>query len=798
MITKFLPITLAFLFFVPGMALLVGAESGGHGTAQSASASPAITPRAFLDRYCVICHNQRAKTAGLMLDQLNPTDVASNAKTWEAAVRKLRGGLMPPPGARQPAASDRKAAIAALETGLDAAAAHSPNPGSVALHRLNHAEYARDIESILGVKIPVEAILPPDDTVDGFDNIASVLKVSPSFLEQYIAGARLAGAQAMGNPEAPPITGTLRPPAGLNQDVHVEGLPLGTRGGFISEYVFPADGEYEFTLKGLAGAFYVVGMEYANRVILTVDGVKVFENHLGGEEDMKAIDQQQAPAVAAINKRFEKIRVSMKAGPHKVGVSFVSRGMAESDNTLESFVPGADIDRLPHVSSIDLAGPFNPSGVSETPSRSRILVCRPSDEREELPCASRILENIARQAFRRPVADQDIAAPLAFFKNARKSGSFDASIQTALVAILASPQFLYRAEPEPANAKPGTAYRIPDLELASRLSYFLWSQHPDDALIDNAAQGNLSNTATLQQQVRRMLADSRSKTLVDNFAYQWLNMKNIDEIQPDPVIFPNFDRPLRMAFLEELKFFVQSVIREDRNVTDLLTANYTFVNERLARHYGIPGVAGSGFRRVTLADSNRWGLLGKGGVLMATSYGNRTSTVLRGAYILERLLGSPPAAPPANVGALPEPKPGAKTQTVREMMEQHRKNSSCNSCHGILDPLGFALENYDAIGEWRTIDRFAGTAVDAAGKLADGSTVSGPAELTKILANGDQFAQTFTEYLMTYALGRRLEYYDMPAVRGIVRAAAKHQYRFSSIVLGIVNSDPFQMKRVDE
>ncbi len=782
------------VFFRAGVALVLLIA----GTALFGAETAAAPQRAFLDRYCVTCHNQRAKTAGIMFDKMDLANVSVDAKTWEEAVRKLRGGLMPPPGARQPESGERKTFFAALENSLDDAAAKNPNPGRVALHRLNRTEYANEIASILGVQVDVNSILPADDTADGFDNIANVLKVSPSFLEQYISAARLATAKAIGNPAARPISVSLRPPTGADQGIHVEGLPLGTRGGFVSEYTFPADGEYEFTINGLANAFYMLGMEYRHRVILTVDGAKVFESHVGGEEDMKSIDQHQAPAVAAIRKRFEKIRVEVKAGPHQVGVTFVSRGMAESDNTLQSFVPGAGIDRLPRTTGVDLTGPFHPTGIGDTPSRTRIFVCRPQDPREELPCANRILSEVARQAFRRPVTKDDLATPVAFFKDGRQRGSFDAGIQNALTAILSSPKFLYRAEEASAEAEPGAIYRIKGLELASRLSYFLWSQHPDDTLIDLATTGKLSDPVVLEQQVRRMLADSRSQSLVTNFDYQWLNMKGITEMDPDPALFPGFDTNLRAAFFEELKLFAQSIINEDRNVVDLLTANYTFVNERLARHYDIPGITGNQFRRVTLADPNRWGLLGKGGVLMATSYGNRTAPVLRGAYILERILGTPPSPPPANVGALPDAKAGAPAHTVRELMEQHRKNPSCNACHGIMDPLGFALENYDAVGAWRTVDRLAGTPIDASGKLADGTPVSGPADLREALTkNSQQFVQTVTEKLMTYALGRRLEYYDMPVVRQIVRDAARNQYRFSAIAMGIAKSAPFQMRQTD-
>ena len=455
----------ALVLFIPGTAVF-GAENAS------------APQRAFLDRYCVTCHNQRAKTAGIMFDKMDLANVGADAKTWEEAVRKLRGGLMPPPGARQPEPGERKAFFSALENSLDDAAAKNPNPGRVALHRLNRTEYANEIASILGVRVDVSSILPADDTADGFDNIANVLKVSPSFLEQYISAARLATAQAMGNPAASPISASLRPPAGADQTIHVDGLPLGTRGGFVSEYTFPADGEYEFTVNGLANAFYMLGMEYQHRVILTIDGAKVFESHVGGEEDMKSIDQHQAPAVAAIRKRFEKIRVAVKAGPHQVGVTFVSRGMAESDNTLQSFVPGAGIDRLPRTTGVDLTGPSIQRGSATRPAGHAYLFAALGHDAKNCPAQTVSLSEVARQAFRRPVTPGDLATPVAFFKHARQRGSFDAGIQNALTAILSSPKFLYRAEEASADAKPGVSYRINDLELASRLSYFLWSEHP--------------------------------------------------------------------------------------------------------------------------------------------------------------------------------------------------------------------------------------------------------------------------------------------------------------------------------
>jgi hypothetical protein len=685
-----------------------------------------------------------------------------------------------------------------LETSLDEAAAVHPNPGRVALHRLNRAEYASAIEDLFGLRIDPGALLPKDDEADGFDNVASVLTVSPSFLDQYISAARVVSNRALGNPAARATSATYRPARGTDQAVRVEGLPLGTRGGLLIEHLFPADGDYKLNISGLAAAGYVRGMEYQHTLVVTIDGVKTFQAQIGGDEDLKAIDQQQASAVAAINARFQNIPVSVTAGPHKVGVTFVARTYAESDEVLHSFRPGVGEDRIPKVASLEIVGPFSTAGVSNTPSRQRIFVCRPGSSAEELPCATRILSTIARRAFRRPVTDADLAAPLDFYRAARKSGDFDAGIREALSAILASPKFLYRAERSPANALPGTAHRISNLELASRLSFFLLGRMPDDALLTDAEKGTLSNPKVLETHVRRLLADPRARSLVTNFSFQWLKMRGLDDIDPDAVIFPNFDDGLREAFRREMELFVESILREDRSVLDLMTADHTFVNERLALHYGIPNIRGERFRRVTLTDSNRWGLLGKGGVLMTTSYANRTAPVLRGAWILENILGTPPAAPPPDVEGFKENKEGEKALSVREIMERHRSNPSCNACHGIMDPLGFALENFDAIGEWRWQDRWAGTPIDATGQLSDGTAVRGPQDLRKaLMRRPEQFVQTMTEKLMTYALGRSVEYFDMPAIRKIVRDGARDNYRFSSIVMGIVKSPPFQMRKME-
>ena len=759
----------------------------------------AVAHQATLDRYCATCHSQRLKTAGVVFERIDLSRLPDNVDLWEKTIRKLRAGMMPPPGAPRPEPRAVEALASWLETSLDAASAAAPDPGRVPLHRLNRAEYANAVEDLLGIRVDASALLPKDDEANGFDNIAAALRVSPSFLDQYVTAARLVTIRALGSPDAKPSTSTYRPARGTDQTRRVEGLPPGTRGGLIVEHLFPSDGDYKFSVSGLAGAFYIRGVEYQHTLIVTVDGRKVFEGTIGGEDDMRAIDQKQAPAVAAINARFQNIVVPVKAGPHKVGVTFVARSYAESDEVLYSLKPGALEDRIPRVAGVDITGPFAATGIGSTPSRERIFVCRPAPSAPaatELACARRIVSSFARRAYRRPVTERDLEAPLAFYREGRSSADFETGIQRALTVILASPKFLFRADQAPPTAGPGAVYRLNGFDLASRLSFFLTGSVPDEPLIQAALAGRLVAPQEVERQVRRLLADPRSKTLVTTFAFQWLKLRGVDDIDPDMLLFPAFDAALREAFKREVGLFVESVVGEDRSVVDLLTADHTFVNERLALHYGIPQVRGETFRRVSLADPNRRGLLGKGAVLMATSYGNRTAPVLRGAWILENVVGTPPASPPPDVEGFPENKAGEKARSVRDIMEQHRAKPSCNACHGVMDPLGFALENFDAIGAWRTRDREAGSAIDASGVLVDGTPVSNPRQLTDALVRRpEQFVQTFTEKLLTYALGRGLEARDMPTVRAIVRRAARDQYRFSSIVLGIVTSAPFQMSR---
>ncbi len=787
-------VTFALAVLLSGPQNLGAAPPQQKGSPQTATAG-STGGRALLDKYCVTCHNQRAKTANLTFDLMDLSHISNDAAIWERAVRKLRGGMMPPPGMPRPDAAAVDSFVTWLEDSLDQAAAANPNPGSVSLHRLNRAEYANAIKELLAVDVDAAALLPTDDISNGFDNIASVLKVSPSFLDQYITAARAVTKQAIGAPaSSDPVRVALR---GGTVDPSVlygpGGVPLGTRGAMLVEHLFPADGEYEFSMGGGGGGGGRGGRGGGGA------GGRGGGGGADPEGNVVTLDGVKVPLTG---------RVFVNAGLHKVGVGTPARSFIESESALQSFIPGAAGPAYGGAggrggggaAGVTVNGPFNPTGARiEIPSRARIFVCHPPDKNEELSCANTILSNIARRAFRRPVTDKDLAAPLAFFKDGRTTGDFEAAIQNGLMAILSSPKFLYRVEFPPENLKAGATYRIGDLDLASRLSFFLTSSIPDDELLKTAEQGKLKDPKVFEQQVRRLLASPQSNTLVTNFAFQWLKVREMNALDPDPLVYPNFDASLRNAFRREIELFVESIIREDRSATDLLTADYTFVNERLAMHYGIPNVRGDVFRRVTLPDSTRWGLLGKGAILMVTSYPNRTAPVLRGAFILENITGTPPSPPPPNVEAFKENKEGEKALTVRQIMEQHRANPSCNACHGVMDPLGFALENFDTIGAWRTKDKYARTIIDTAGKLVDGTTVSGPADLRQaLMKHPEVFVQTMTEKLLMYALGRNLEYYDMPAVRKIVRDAARDNYRFSSIVMGIVNSAPFQMRKIPE
>ncbi len=733
----------------------------------------------LLGEYCEKCHNATDWAGSVAFDTMQPDEVPQDAKIWEEAVTKLQGRLMPPPGEKQPTQASIDSFVSWLQTTLDQADAAHPDPGYVTLHRLNRTEYARSIQELLGVTVDVESLLPKDTMSDGFDDIANVLKVSPTFLDQYISAATSVAALAMGNPQAHKSIAILRA-SRESQASHIEGLPLGTH-GMLVRHDFPADGDYEFDLgRGGGGA------------LLLIDGKQVYQQGAAGPG-------AGAPGGRDPRKRAPPPRLHVSAGPHDVAVAFVQREQPESDDWLQPLNPagGGFGGFAERAAGLQITGPFDPTGVSDTPSRHLIFLCHPADESAELPCARQIIANLERVAYRRPVTEADVAPPLRFFQEGRQGAGFDAGIENALVAILSSPKFLYRVERVPQNLPPGASFRISDLELASRLSFFLWSEGPDETLLDLATAGQLHEPQVLSSQVRRMLADPRANALVTNFAFQWLKVDDMDRINPDQAAYPAFDEDLRHAFKKEMELFLGSVLLQDHDVLDLLTANYTFVNGRLALHYGVPNVLGSDFRRVTLSDSRRWGLLGKAAILMGTSYANRTAPVLRGAWVLESIGGTPPHAPPPAIPALVENIPGARPLTVRERMEQHRSQPSCNSCHGIMDPMGLSLENFDAVGQWRAKDYDTGTAIDASGKMADGTPVNGPDDLRKaLMGRPQQFVQTLTRNLLAYALGRTLDYHDMPTVRRIVRDAAADHDRFSAILLGIVASPAFQMKQM--
>ncbi len=763
---------------------------------------------AFLDQYCSDCHNSTDWAGELALDVLDHNNLAADGEVWEEVVRKLRGALMPPSTNPQPPAAQRAAFIRSMEAALDRTVADNLNPGSVMLHRLNRREYSNAIRELLDLQVDAEALLPRDDLSHGFDNVAEVLKVSPSFLEQYLAAAREVSMQAVGNPRAR-LTGRMYPGnLAAQQYINHEGLPLGTRGGLFIDHDFPVDGEYEVTISGLVGGGYVWGVADQRTLIVTVDGDRVFQADVGGETDLEAIDQKQAVGIAAIDNRFKNIRFKTTAGTHRVGVTFKQKTAAEHLDILHAFNPvsgmsqnhsGAAFSDGYRVSNVEIKGPLSKSGVSDTPSRRKLFVCQPASAAEEPACARTILLTLAKRAFRRPVADQDIAGAMAFYEEGRKSGSFDDGIQKGVMAILSSPRFLYRAHIPPPDAKPGDVFRIQDIDLASRLSFFLWGGPPDERLIDLAAAGRLKEKSVLQAEVRRMLRDPRSRTMMRGFSARWLNLEGLDIVNTDVLLFPDFTADLIPAFKEELFQFVESVFGEDRNVNDLLTADWTFINERLAIHYDIPGVRGGSFRKVKLEEDHRRGLLGKGAILMATSYANRTSPVVRGAWVLEHLMGTPPAAPPPGVEQFPESEEGGEQLTVRLRLEQHRSVKGCAGCHDVIDPVGLSLENYNAVGQWRVKDIDAGERIDAGGRLADGTTVDGVAALRDYLVSRpDLFVQTLTENLLIYALGRPVQYYDMPLLRKLVRDASKDDYRFSALVLGIVNSDAFLYDRVPE
>jgi mono/diheme cytochrome c family protein len=783
--------------------------------------------RAMLDTYCVTCHNTRLKTGGLTLEGLDLAAAPDDAQIWEKALRKLRGHQMPPPGLPQPKQTDVDSFVVWMENTLDTHA-KGPKAGYVPIQRLNRTEYAATVKALVGVDVNAKEILPQDIQVDGFDDIADALSVSPAFLDQYVTAARQVARLAVGNPN-PRVTG-VKYSVGAGRNPAIP-LPPGTTGGIRFTHNFPADGEYRINIRNLGVGPYTASLENESTLVIMIDGGIVFRKPIGGPADQALADRQAGTGRALIMERFSKIPVHVEAGVHDVAVAFIDRADVESDDNFQHPLGyggltggAAALNRMSDLrDAIDIVGPYNPAGVSKTPSRSLIFICDPKpsaqgkgsvvrdENTEEFSCARQITENLARRAFRRPVTAAEMNRLMPFYQAGRQDGgTFDQGIEQVVAAVLVSPEFLYRAIRGPKGASPNTPpdteFALTDLELASRLSYFLWNTGPDEELLTIAAANGLSShpgghdgarPGALEKQVKRMLADPRASSLVTSFAMKWLNLTDLDQVIPDPMLFPQFSDQLRRDFSTEAEAFIGSIFSDDRSVLELLTADYTFLNERLARHYGISGVAGNQFRKVTLAGQEagnaRRGLLGKAAVQLRTSYGDRTSPVLRGAWVLDKLLGTPPTPPPPDTATDLSQKAGEQPKTVRARLEQHRAKASCRMCHGVIDPTGLALENFDAIGQWRTTDSQANAPIDASTVLPNGVPINGVVELrAQLVDRPETFARTVTERLMMYGVNRQLEYFDMPQVRAIVRRAAKDDYKLSSIVLGVVNSDAFR------
>jgi Protein of unknown function (DUF1592)/Protein of unknown function (DUF1588)/Protein of unknown function (DUF1585)/Protein of unknown function (DUF1587)/Protein of unknown function (DUF1595)/Planctomycete cytochrome C len=766
---------------------------------------PASSQQELVNKYCVTCHNERAKTGGIVLEKMDVDHPAANAELWEKAIRKLRAGLMPPSGAPRPDRVVLDQFRATLETAIDQAAASKPTPGATALHRLNRTEYANAVRDLIAVDVDVATVLPADDSSEGLDNIADVLGTSPALIERYVSAGAKISRLAVGDTDISPLSTTYKVRGDLSQDKHIPGLPTGTRGGVVIRHNFPLDGEYLFKFSLLKVNFgpQYGGAAKGEQLEMSVNGERVALIELRSVPYYYIRGGAQGGPATPL-----ELRLPIKAGPQTITVTFINKTAAGVDDLFQRFdATTADLQTgvqygyttFPHLSGVEILGPYNITAPGNTPSRARIFTCHPASTTEEPACAKKIISTLARRAYRRPVTAADVEPLLNFYRSGRQgaNGSFDKGIEMALRRILADPQFVFRFERDPENLSVGSAHRITDLELASRLSFFLWSSIPDEELLTLAEQGKLKNSAVLQQQVRRMLKDPRSEALVTNFAGQWLYLRELRNRNPDLLVFPDFDDNLRQAFQRETELLFNSIVREDRNVVDVLNADYTFMNERLARHYGIPNIYGSDFRRVTVDNRARRGLLGHGSFLMVTSSPNRTSPVTRGSWILENLLGSPAPLPPPNVPPLPENTSGQGISTVptsvRERMISHRANQPCKGCHQIMDPIGLALENFDGTGRWRNTD--SGTKIDASGQLVDGTPIDSVETLRNaLLTRPDAFVQTMTEKLLMYAVGRASHYYDMPAIRAITREAARNDYKFSSLVLGIVNSDPFQMR----
>jgi mono/diheme cytochrome c family protein len=753
-------LSLAAFIWTAAIAIVWGGSTRVNAEPPQASATPpASSESVFLTQYCFGCHNQRAKVAGLALDTLDLAKLGTDAETWEKVVKKIRTGMMPPSGAKRPERAALDGFAAQLEERLDKAV--DPNAALVtpALHRLNRTEYANAIRDLLGLDVDVNVLLPADGSSQGFDNLAEALAVSPSLIQGYVSAAMKISRLAVGDKTMGPSQVTYSPPPDLTQDRHIDGLPLGTRGGTLIHHTFPLDAEYDFTLGGRGGG---------PSIDITLDGEQV------------KVDNPRS------------FRLKVTAGPHTIGLSLPDRQRgAGIDEIYSDFRANAVFTNPGGVPNLVITGPLNITGVGDTPSRRKLFICRPTSQGDETSCARTIVTTLARRAYRGPVSAGEIDTLMEFYRRGRQAGDFESGIQEALARVLVAPRFVYRAEDEPATVASGQVYRVSDIDLASRLSFFLWSSIPDDELIDVAIKGRLRDPKVLNQQITRMLADAKADALVENFAGQWLYLRELDHVQTEA---KNFDENLRQSFRRETELLFTTIVRDDRSLIDLLDADYTFVDERLARHYGIPNVHGSYFRRVQLPQgSPRRGLLGQGSMLTVTSIATRTSPVSRGKWVLENLLGTPAPVPPPGVETNLGGAEAAKTSSLRQRLEAHRASPVCATCHRIMDPMGFALENFDLIGEWREFD--GPSRIDSTGQLADGTPVNGPEDLRRaVLSRSDAFMTTATEKLYTYALGRPVHSYDMPTVRGIVRRAAANDNRFSSLVMGIIESDAFQKR----
>ncbi|MGH8219537.1 MAG: DUF1592 domain-containing protein [Steroidobacteraceae bacterium] len=792
------------------------AVQSSDSTQPSGSAQPSGTAKAewgIIEKDCTECHNSTDWAGSVAFDTMTANQVPADAKVWEDAIRKLRGGFMPPPNAKKhPNAVVVNGIISWLENTLDRAAT-TPDPGRVPLRRLNRRQYANAVRDMLGLTMDPAALLPVDDfPKDGYDTDAASLTVSPAFMDQYVNAARVIAGDAVGNPKAPSVTTTFGRVADMKISLQVfghpgegdeqeyrDGMPFGTRGGMSAVYIFPADGNYALTIGDMALGRDVPLMEFRNTVVALLDGKEFFRGYIGGEQDDRAIDQQQQTAVERINDRFRNIRFHATQGPHRIAITFLHRDFAESDERTRGTELEGGQQRVQKVHAFQIKGPLDVTGMSDSASRRKIFLCHPASAEQETPCAERIISHLAELAFRRPVTDQDMHPLMAFYEAGRKAGGFEAGVRDAISAILASPFFLYRVESPSPLVRTGTvpAGTLSDLSLASRLSFFIWSSIPDEELLELAERNELSRPDVLKREVLRMLADPRAKSLTDDFAFQWLNVAGMDEIVPDRALFPWATGPLdpRPLFKKELSLFVDSVLRSDQPITALLTADYTYLNERLAMLYGIENVKGGEFRRVTLTDSKRFGLLGKGAVLMLTAEPDRTSPVRRGAWIIERILGTPAPTPPPNVPTLTTNIRGKPARTLRERVFQHSIAPNCHACHGVMDPLGFALQNFNAVGQYQADDPETHTPIDSTSTLNDGTLIHGPDDLRGVLAAQPlAFAESLTTALMSYAVGRPVDYRDMPVVRRIARQAARDNYRFSSIVLQVVSSDAFRRR----